>query len=117
MGKPTSRRLSAEQRQELWRMWRAGRTHQKIAWRMSISKPSVFLYIERRGGIEPPERRRSALALRHGEREEISRGLRAGLSFREIARELDRSPSTISREVRRHGGREHYRAARADREA
>ena len=63
MGKPTSRRLSAEQRQELWRMWRAGRTHQEIAWRMNISKPSVFLYIERRGGIEPPERRRSALAL------------------------------------------------------
>lgn len=117
MGKSTSRRLSDDQRRELWRMWREGKSHQDIARRMDISKPSVFLYIERRGGIEPRTRERSALALRHEEREEISRGLRAGLSLRQIARELGRSPSTISREVGRNGGRGHYRAARADREA
>ena len=48
------------------------------------------------------------------EREEISRGLKAGLSFRSIARQLRRAPSTISREVRRNGGRRVYRAASAD---
>ena len=117
MGNPTSRRLNEDQRRELWRMWRAGKSHQDIARHMNISKPSVFLYIEKRGGIEPRERKRSAIVLRQDEREEISRGLRAGMSLRQIARELDRSPSTISREVRRHGGREKYRAASADRRA
>ena len=117
MGGSTSKRLSEQQRGELWMMWRAGKSHQDIARRMNISKPSVFLYIERRGGIEPRPRERSPLALRADEREEISRGLRAGSSLRQIARELGRSPSTISREVRRHGGRQSYRAASADRAA
>jgi IS30 family transposase len=48
------------------------------------------------------------------DRETISRGLVEGLQFTEIALGLGRDPSVISREVRRHGGREHYRAARAD---
>ena len=117
MGGSTSKRLSEGQRRELWTMWRAGKSHQDIARRMNISKPSVFLYIEKRGGIEPKERTRSAIALSQQEREEISRGLRAGSSLRQIARELGRSPSTISREVRRHGSRVTYRAATADRRA
>src|SRR5680860_1431219 len=57
------------------------------------------------------------LALRLSEREEISRGLRAQLSLRTIARQLRRAPSTISREVRHNGGRTGYRAARSDRAA
>ncbi len=48
------------------------------------------------------------------EREEISRGLAAGLSLRVIAYGLGRSPSTVSREVAGHGGRRGYRAAKAD---
>ena len=64
------------------------------------------------GGIPPPPR--SRLALRVGEREEISRGLARGESVRQISRRLGRAPSTVSREVRRHGGRAHYRAAGAD---
>ena len=84
---------------------------------MDISRPSVFLYIERRGGIEPRARKRSTIVLDQNDREEISRGLRAGLSFRQIAREFGRSPSTISREVRRHGGRQKYRATAADNRA
>ncbi len=47
------------------------------------------------------------------DREEISRGLVAGLSFHQIARLIGRAPSTVSREVRRHGGRDRYRAAAA----
>jgi IS30 family transposase len=45
------------------------------------------------------------------EREEISRGLAADLSFRAIATGFGRSPSTVSREVRNNGGRGGYRAA------
>lgn len=44
------------------------------------------------------------------DREEISRDLVDGLQFKEIAFGLGRDPSVISREVRRHGGREAYRA-------
>jgi transposase, IS30 family len=64
-----------------------------------------------------PERKRSPLRLSPAEREEISRGLVAGLSLRQIARGLGRSPSTVSREVARNGGRRAYRACRADRAA
>jgi len=48
------------------------------------------------------------------EREEISRGVAAGLSMRTIAAALKRAPSTVSREIARHGGRETYRAEAAD---
>jgi len=48
------------------------------------------------------------------EREEISRGIVAGKSIRKIAFELNRSPSTISREISRNGGQTEYRAAQAD---
>jgi IS30 family transposase len=51
------------------------------------------------------------------ERESVSRSLAQGQSCRQIARALGRSPSTISREVARHGGRERYRAASADEQA
>jgi IS30 family transposase len=48
------------------------------------------------------------------EREEISRSLAAGEALRAVARRLTRAPSTISREIRRHGGATRYRATRAD---
>ena len=68
------------------------------------------------GGLRPPERRRSRSSLTLAEREEISRGL-AGLSIRSIAADLKRAASTISREIKRNGGRRRYRAVRADKQA
>lgn len=115
--KTLSNRLDDEGRQILWKMWHEGKTLQEIALRLDIKRPSVFLYLQKRGGIEPAVRTRSPIVLRHDEREEISRGLKAGLSLRQIARDLDRSPSTISREVRRHGGCRKYRATVADKQA
>ena len=78
---------------------------------------SIYPLLSRTGGIRPPERTRSRLALTLAEREEISRGLNVGLSLRAIARSLGRAPSTISREVERHGGLVFYRAATADKAA
>jgi IS30 family transposase len=69
------------------------------------------------GGVRPRPRHRSARALSLDEREEISRGLAEGVSLREIAVRLGRTPSTISREVAHNGGRSSYRALRADRRA
>jgi IS30 family transposase len=48
------------------------------------------------------------------DREEISRGLAEGLEYKEIGLRLGRDSSVISRDVARHGGREHYRAVAAD---
>jgi IS30 family transposase len=78
---------------------------------------AIAYVITRHGGIAPPERRRSHRVLSLGEREEISRGLIAGESLRGIAKRLDRAPSTISREIGRHGGTDTYRAAPADAKA
>lgn len=55
--------------------------------------------------------------MRLEEREEISRGLAAGLSYRAIADALGRPASTVSREVAANGGTERYRATRADQAA
>ena len=69
-------------------------------------------------GLEAASRRRlagaSSRALTVGEREEISRGLATGVSFRQLGVQLGRPTSTVSREVGRHGGRRGYRAAVAD---
>src|SRR5580765_8438456 len=72
------------------------------------------VYLGRCGGTRPEPRRRSPGRLSLTEREEILRGLAAGLSLRAIAAGLGRAPSTISREVAAHGGRRGYRAAPAD---
>jgi IS30 family transposase len=73
--------------------------------------------LEPTGGIRPAPRKRSRLALTQSEREEISRGTVANLSIRSIAANLKRSPSTISREIKRNGGYDSYRAMQADQAA
>jgi IS30 family transposase len=67
--------------------------------------------------VRPSVRRRATQQLTIGEREEISRGVALDEGVRAIARRLGRCPSTISRELSRHGGRGAYRASVADAEA
>lgn len=88
-----------------------------IGRRFDRASSSVFLVISPTGGIRPADRRRASNSLSLGEREEISRGLSTQRSLRSIARTLGRSPSTVSREVRRNGGPDRYRAARSDQAA
>jgi IS30 family transposase len=106
--------LSAEQKRELWIRWKDGQSLSDIGRALGKHAGSVFGVLQAQGGIAPPLRKRSARALTLGEREEISRGLVAGLSLRQIAVQLGRPPSTISREVGRNGGRKKYRAMAAD---
>ena len=108
------RRFSREQVQALWALWRDGQTAAAIADAIAMPETSVYGVVRRHGGIPPRARRRAPHALSGAEREEISRGLAAGCSRRALARQLGRAPSTISREIRRHGGDRQYRAARAD---
>ena len=93
---------------------RAGHAAKPTARALGLSTGGVRAYLVRCGGIRPAPRRRPPGRLSLGEREEISRGLAAGLSLRAIAAGLGRAPSTISREVAAHGGRDRYRAAPAD---
>jgi IS30 family transposase len=81
------------------------------------NKSGVYRVLALNGGIAPAPRRRAARALRLAEREESSRGIAAGWSIRQIAQGLARSPSTVSREIRRNGGGTTYRANWADRQA
>jgi Helix-turn-helix domain len=109
--------LSAEQKIDVWGRWKAGQTLHEIGRAFGKDHNSIRGVVARHGGIVPAVRRRSLLALTLREREEISRGLASGSSFREIARCLQRPISTVSREVARHGGRPAYRASQADDEA
>ena len=109
--------MSTGQRNELWRRWRDGESLSDIARALQRGSARIYTIVAAEGGIAPPPRHRSRLALTTTEREELSRGLASGASIRAIAQRLRRAPSTISREIRRHGGRTAYRAARADRRA
>ena len=111
------RQWEPQERHELWERWKAGESVVEIANAISRAPASVYRLLERDGGVAPAVRRRSAQALRFEEREEISRALALGESLRSIARTLHRSASTISREVRRHGGGCSYRACEADQQA
>ena len=110
-------RLSEADRLEIGdRIW-SGQTHAEAAAAVGCSTKSIQRLLTRTGGLAPRGRNRSPRQLTVAEREEISRGLRAGDSFRVIARRLGRAPSTISREVAANGSRQRYRACRAERRA
>ena len=109
--------FTEKQKAEIWDRWQRGESMSSIGRLFDRGSSSIYPLLARTGGIRPPERRRSRRALTTAEREEISRGLGAELSVRTIARQLRRSPSTISREVRRNGGRQHYRATQSDQAA
>jgi IS30 family transposase len=98
----------------MWERWRQGDSLQKIAQLFDRNHSSVMRILAETGGICPAQRCRSRLALTLAEREEISRAVVAGQSIRSIAASLGRAPSTVSREMKRNGGLDRYRANQAD---
>ena len=106
--------MTHERKAIIWQLWRQGRSMSLIAG--SIEKPpaTVYSFLLYHGGIEPRSRIRRPDSLSFEEREAISRGLASRFSIRRIARDLGRSPSTISREISRNGGPEKYRASLAE---
>ena len=110
--------FTAAQRAELWERWKSGSSAAAISRALDRkNKTGVLRIVRFHGGIAPAPRRRALAALRLEEREEISRGISAGQSIRQIAHSLERAPSTVSREIGRNGGSQGYRANRADRSA
>ena len=111
------RGLTPEARSELWKRWRRGHSISDIGWALCKPPGSIYGYLSASGGIEPRARKRTERHLTQAEREDISRGLAAGKSMRRIAATIGRSPSTVSREIRRNGGIAKYRALYAERRA
>jgi IS30 family transposase len=110
-------KLSANQRTEMWRRWKAGQSLHEIGRAFGKDHVVIHFLLARHGGIAPAARRRSLITLTLAEREDISRGIASGCSIREIAKGLRRAVSTVSREVARHGGRPQYRESEADHQA
>jgi IS30 family transposase len=98
----------------MWERWKQGWTLHQIGQLFNRAHTSVQGILSRTGGFRPPQRSRSKIALTSAEREEISRAVAEGQSVRSIAARLDRAPSTVSRQIKRNGGRANYRAAEAD---
>lgn len=98
----------------MWDRWQKGASMHDIARLFDRSHSSIQRILTENGGIRPRQRKRSPLALTLAEREIISRGLATQLSMREIASQLGRSPSTVSREIERNGGYASYRASSAE---
>ena len=109
-------RMSVSEREELWDRWEAGESQRSISRRLGRSPTTVRTQLIASGWRRPnPGGEWCSLRLSSVEREEISRGIAGGESFRSIGSRLGRSPSTVSREVKTNGGRGSYRATVAHR--
>ena len=107
-------RLTIEDHLELQRRFRRGESLGTAAAAIGCSAKSVRRLLCKTGGMAVRAPTRSEARLSVAEREEVSRGIQAGESFRKIAARIGRAPSTVSREVRAAGGRESYRAHLAE---
>lgn len=103
--------------ERIWEVRAEGLNDAQVAARLGLRPGRVTQFLQSRGGIRPRARHRAERCLSAEEREEISRGIAARRSAREIARRLGRSHTTISREIARSGGRRCYRARFAEQEA
>ena len=89
---------------EYWKLILAGVGPIEAARRIGIARTTGFRWRAERGGVAPVrilEADRHTRYLSHFERERLAVFRREGMSMREISRQLGRSPSTISRELRR----------------
>ena len=98
-------KLSSAHRADMWNRWKAGQSLNAIGRALGKDKQVIYFLLARHGGIVPVARRRSRRVLTLAEREDISRGIASGWSARTVAQHLRRAPSTVSREIARHGGR------------
>jgi IS30 family transposase len=92
LGRPYG--LSAVQKTEIWRRWKAGESLHEIGRALGKDHGSIHFLLSQHGGSVPAVRRRSERTLTLAEREEISRGIASGSSIREIAKKLQRAAST-----------------------
>lgn len=102
-------------RRAFWRSIATGASSEEAALASGVSQPVGTRWFRKSGGVAPSSLiALSGRYLAFEEREELALLKAQRLSIREIARRLKRSPSTVSRELRRNaatrGGVLHYRA-------
>ena len=112
-GAPAHRR---EVEREFWRVIATGVTSEKAAAAVGVSQAVGSRWFRHGGGMAPMDLGQvSGRYLSFGEREEIALLRVKGDGVRSIARQIGRSPSTVSRELRRNaatrGGKLEYRAS------
>ena len=109
-GRPAFVESASPRRVErFWQAWKMGLSYEALAVEVGMSWRAVDEYLKRTGGIAPDPWKDPDRYLSLEERFRIKELLQEGCSFREIARRMGRSPSTISREVRR-GSPTHWRS-------
>lgn len=111
------RTFTVEEKDFIFDAWKDGVGFSDIAKNLNSKPGTIFTVLRDTGGIKPSKRKPSRDHLTLAEREEIRVGLSAKMSIRAIARMLNRSPSTISREVNRNRGRRYYKAVDANNRA
>ena len=112
-GAPCWRR---ELEREFWREIRKGLLPREAAAAVGVSQPVGSRWFRHGGGMPSIELAPlSGRYLSFAEREEVAILTAQGAGVREIARQLERAPSTVSRELRRNaatrGGKLDYRAS------
>lgn len=98
MGRP---RLPKEVRRRFWAGVRAGDAVADAAVAAGVSSMTGLRWVGEAGGVIPVMKEPSGARLSFEEREEIACLRAADNGVRQIARQLGRNPSTISRELRR----------------
>lgn len=119
MGRYGPPRVPRVLQEQFWSFRCSGLEVEDAAMAAGVGVQSGRRWVRERGGIAPRQRAWSGRYLSLEERVEIQAGLAAGSSIRQIARELGRSPSTVSRELSRHASyrRSRYSALKADSDA
>ena len=115
--KRAKRTFTQGEKDLVFNLWKQGTGFSDIGKVLEAAPGTVFTALRESGGIKPSPRKRNTQHLKPAEREEIRVALSAKMSLRAIARMLNRSPSTISREVARNRGRRYYKAVDADNRA
>lgn len=97
--KRAKRTFTQGEKDLIFNLWKQGTGFSDIGRVLDAAPGTVFTALRESGGIKPKSRKRNSRHLTLSEREEIRVALSAKMSLRAIARMLNRSPSTISREV------------------
>src|SRR5712691_2518896 len=89
---------------EYWKLILGGIGTVEACRRIGVGRQTGYRWRAERGGLAPLRLAESVRGLRylsHFERQRIATLRAAGLGVREIARRLERAPSSISRDLRR----------------
>ena len=116
MRSPGAPSLRREIERLFWIQIATGITSEKAAEAVGVSQPVGTRWFRHRGGMPLSiSRPISGRYLSFAEREEIGLLSAQGIGVRDIARQIERSPSTVSRELTRNaatrGGKLEYRAS------